>query len=359
MTYVKNTKNEFTQSYTPKTILSTFCADLKSNGYTFEEKLELPKKPSINDNIRVRQQIPAAVVDNTRVDMSNLRGLIQLSRLSALRKAVSEHDLGVLFLTKALSNLSTKEDVFGTWLSCKPEWESSDIMRIKAAIGEARSKVEEYITLINKKIAASTTHYGTAIETLEYFSQTNVSATSEAVMTFPQGINLVIDSVLNLDRDVKRRKRVDTAVAWGGTIVGVGLAITGIGAPEGAAVLLAVAAMTKGAVWGSYYLYRSKQEQAFYKELSSAKAGIGINFYLDGNLSQHYNDYREMRISYITEFGQAAFQFVKIHKLALVQSKGDVVKAHGLIKRTMQQARAVSEEVGQDKMAQILVSVTF
>lgn len=353
MSYVKNTKNEFSQNYTTKSIVSTFCSDLRTNGYTFPEKPDLSKKPI---NIYER---PTMAVDNTRVDMSRIHGQIALMRLSAIRKTVAEHDLGVLFLTKALSNMGAKEDVSGTWLGCTAESEQSDIARVKVAIHEARSKVEEYISLINSKIAASAFSVKAATETLEYFSQTNVSATSEAVMTFPQGINLVVESVLNLDRDVKRRKRVDTVVAWGGTIIGVGLAITGVGAPEGAAIIIAVAAMTKGAVWGSYYIYRAQQEKVFYKTLSEAKSGLGNNFYLDGNLSQHYADYREMRLNYIVEFGQAALQFAKIHKLAVVQSKGDVTKAHGLLKKTLQQARAVGEEVTEDQIHGILVSMIF
>lgn len=353
MNYVKNTKNEFSQSYTTKTIVQTFCKDLKSNGYTFPEKPDFTKKP-----LDIYER-PTVAIDNTRVDQSRIHGQLALVRLSAIRKTVAEHDLGVLFLTKALSNIGAKEDVSGTWLGCSADSEASDILRVKVAIGEARSKVEEYISLINSKIRSSAMTVKAATETLEYFTQTNVSATSEAVMTFPQGINLVIDSVLNLDGDVKRRKRVDTVVAWGGTIIGVGLAITGIGAPEGAAVLIAVAAMTKGAVWGSYYMYRSHQEKAFYKEITSAKSGLGNNFYLDGNLSQHYQDYREMRINYITEFGQAAVQFLKIHQLALGQTGGNVPKAHGLIKKTFQRAKVVGEEVGQDQIAQILVSMSI
>ena len=353
LNYVKATKKELLQNYNPKLIVQTFCTELKSNGYTFPEKPDLTKKP-----LDIYER-PTVAIDNTRVDMSKIRGQIALARLSALRKTVAEHDLGVLFLTNALSNMSSREDVSGTWLGCKPESESSDIFRVRAAVGEARAKVEEYITLINTKIKNSPLTVKAATETLEYFTQTNVSATSEAVMTFPQGINLVIDSVLSLDGDVKRRKRVDTAVAWGGTIIGVGLAITGIGAPEGAAVLIAVASMTKGAIWGSYYMYRSQQEKAFYKEISAAKSGLGNNFYLDTNLSQHYDDYRKMRLNYITEFGQAAVQFVKIHQMALVQTSGSVPQAHGLLKKTFQKARVASEEVGQDQIAQILVSVSF
>lgn len=358
ISYVKNTRSEFSQIYTAKSIVSTFCSDLKQNGYTFEDKYEFENKPPVNDNIRIRQQIPAAVIDNTRVDMSHVLAAVKMGRLSAIRKTVAEHDLGVLFLTHALSRLENN-NVSATWLGCTKDSEERDSKRIKLAISEASGKVEEYIKLINTKIRNSTFSVRAATETLEYFSQTNVSATAEAVMTFPQGISLVVESVYNLDRDVKRRKRVDTAVAWGGTVIGVALAVTGIGAPEGAAVLIAVAAMTKGAVWGSYYMYRSHQEKAFYKELSSAKAGLGNNFYLDGHITDHYRDYRDMRISYITEFAQAAIQFAKIHKMAVVRTEGNVPKAHGLIKKTLQKAKVIGEEVGQDQIAQMIVSAAF
>lgn len=358
LSYVKNTRNELSQIYNAKSIVSTFCSDLKQSGYTFEEKVEFENKPSVRDNIRIREQRPAVVVDNTRVDMSHVLASLKMARLSAIRRTVAEHDLGVLFLTHSLSKLENN-NVSATWLGCKKTTVELDVARVKAAINEASSKVEEYIKIINSKIRNSTFSVKTATETLEYFSQTNVSATAEAVMTFPQGISLVVESVYNLDRDVKRRKRVDTAVAWGGTVIGIALAVTGIGAPEGAAVLIAVAAMTKGAVWGSYYMYRSHQEKAFYKELSSAKSGLGNNFYLDGHIADHYKEYREMRLNYITEFAQAAIQFAKIHKMALVRTEGNVPRAHGLIKKTLQNAKVIGEEVGQDKIAQMIVSAAF
>ena len=161
-------------------------------------------------------------------------------QLEALRKSVAEHDLGILFLTGALSNVKNSSGKpTGTFLSCRPETLNVDMGHVRAAIHEARKNVEQYISQINTKVRNSALNKKDATETLEFFTQTNVSATAEAVMTFPQGINLVVDSMMELDGDVRRRKRIDKIVTWGGTIVGVALTISGIGAPEGVAILLA------------------------------------------------------------------------------------------------------------------------
>lgn len=364
MAYVKKQKNEFTQAYTTKSIVKTFCSDLGSNGYIFDEPSTLKEglDNALNSKpkpIDYRQQIPPMAVDNTRVDNSHIRNSMLMMKLSAVRKTVYEHDLGVLFLTKALSRMSSTNEPMGTNLGCHAKTESSDIYLVKKAISEARENVEKYIYKINEKIRLTAYSNKSVTETLEYFTQTNVSATGEAVMLFPQGINHVVESLYQIDRDVKRRKRVDTVVTWGGTIIGVGLAITGIGAPEGAAILLAVAAMTKGAIAGTYYLYRSQQEKAFYRELLSAKTGLGKNFYLQGNLSQHYDDYRNFRTSALSEYASSVMNFIKIHKLALVKSGGDVSKAHSGLRKVFERAKASGEEIGENELTEMVVSMVF
>jgi hypothetical protein len=156
--------------------------------------------------------------------------------------------------------------------------------------------------------------------------------------------------VLELDKDVKRRKRIDKAVAWGGVVIGVALVVSGIGAPEGVAVLLTVASMTKGAISGAYHLARSQQEKKFHKELSIARAGLGTSFYLDGNLSQHYSEYRDLRTQYLVDFAGAIYSFGKIHYAAISKVGGDVPKAHGLIKGTMQKCKVVGKDMTQEEI---------
>lgn len=175
-------------------------------------------------------------------------------------------------------------------------------------------------------------------------------------MTFPQGMDYVVDTLIKIDRDAKRRKRIDSVVAWGGTIIGVGLTVTGIGAPEGVAILLAVAAMTKGAITGTYYLYRSQQEKYFAQELQLAMNASGGNFYAGNNLSLHYSNYRKFKTQYILDFASSAFSFAKIHSLALAKSKGDIVKTHSLIQKTFTQAKAVGATITHDEMLRLVIN---
>lgn len=349
MTFVQNRKKEMRIYKSGKDVVSSFCMDLESNGYSWFAEEQKPK-------LDPKYEVQTVARDNTYVDMSRVRAQMHSMRLSALRKAVYSHDLGVLFLTNKLSMMNkTNTEVYGTTLGCKPETLAADASRVKGAIEEARQNVEVYLKRVNEKLRGSIFSMKYASEALEYLAQTNVSATSEAVMTFPQGMIHVMNAVLELDKDVKRRKRMDKAVAWGGTVIGVALVVSGIGAPEGVAILLTVASMTKGAISGFYHLARSQQEKKFYKELSVAKVGLGTTFYLDGNLSQHYSEYRDLRTQYLVDFAGAIYSFGKIHTAAISKVGGDVRKAHGLIRGTMQKCKEVGKDMGQDEIMEAFI----
>lgn len=351
ITYVTKTKRELSREYANAgAVAQSFCHDLRTNGYLFEE----PKKEETDPYL---QHQYVAVQDNTRVDMTHVQMQVLRYKLEALQKTIYEHDLGVLFLTNSLSQLSAQYQPMGSVLQCRPQTLAADTAVIKKAIIEARQNVEKYISHVNSKVQNSIRSSKAVTETLEYFTQTNVSATSEAVMMFPQGIPHVVNSMYELDRDVKRRKRTDKIVAWGGTIVGVALTISGIGAPEGVAILLAVGSMAKGVISGSYNLYRSQQEKVFHRELQIAMSGLGKNFYLNDNLHQHYNDYRNLRMSYIVDFAGSAISFAKIHKMALTKGGGDVAKSHSILKKAMERLKALSEDFGESEITEKLVEL--
>ena len=355
ISYVVKKKKELSQEYRgSKDIVTSFCKDLKHNGYLFDEPVkEKPVGP-------FKYEIPTMAIDNTRVDRTSIHTKISMMKMEAVRKTVAEHDLGILFLTNNLSRLNevTKRPS-GTYLDCTPASLASDTMSVRNSIAEARKNVELYISVINQKISVSSLNSHSPTETLEYFTQTNVSATAEAVMTFPQGISHVVESVLELDHDTRKRKRIDKIVVWGGTIVGIGLTISGVGAPEGLAILLAVGAMTKGAISGVYHLYRSNEEKAFFKQLSITKSGLGSNFYLDENLSAAYDTYRDLRMNYILDFAGSAFSFVNIHRLALTRTAGNVTKAHGVLKNCFNKAKAIAEDIGIEELESLVITTAI
>jgi hypothetical protein len=353
--YVKSTKKSFAQNYSGgKDVVNSFCYDLKNNLYFFDEpEKKIPVDPYTGREVYV------AVQDNMRVDMSHIHARMAMQRIQAISKTIQEHDLGVLFLTHSLTVLTSDRRPLGTTLGCKPETLDRDARALRRAINEARENVEQYIAHINQKINDSTLTLKKATETLEYFTQTNVSATSEALMTFPQGISHALDSVLSLDGDARRRKSIDQIVMWGGTIIGVALTVSGIGAPEGVALLLSVAAMTKGVISGAYNLYRSQQEKAFYREITKARIGLGNNFYLDNNMAKHYSDYRNLRISYIMDFAGAIFSFAKIHKIALTQAGGSVPKANGLVQKCMKTLKESGKDIAEGQLTQAILEATI
>jgi hypothetical protein len=352
LTYVKSTKKTFAQNYySGKDVVNSFCSDLKNNLYMFDE----PAKKKAPVDPYTGREVYVAVQDNTRVDMSHIYAQMAMQKIQAISKTIQEHDLGVLFLTNSLTILTSDHKPLGTTLGCRPETIDRDAKALRRAINEARVNVEQYISHINQKINNSTISLKAANETLEYFTQTNVSATTEALMTFPQGINHALNSVLELDGDARRRKNIDKMVTWGGTIIGVALTVSGIGAPEGVAILLTVAAMTKGIISGTYNLYRAQQEKAFYRELTKARIGLGNNFYLDNNMAKHYNDYRNLRISYIMDFAGAIFSFAKLHKMALTQSAGSIPKANSLIQKCMKFLTSSGKDITEDQLSNAIL----
>lgn len=349
MIYVKNKKKELSQEYKGAVdIVTSFCSDLKANGYDWTPAPLDEAKPK--DEI-YRRDMNMAVQDNTRVVTNrNAQMDIYMYRMAAIQKSINEHDLGVLFVTDSLSRLSKTGAVTGTHLACLPGLQGRDAQHVRAAIREATSNVETYIKEINGKVRGSTFSKSAAKNTLEYFTQTNVAATAEAIATFPQGMNHALAMVLSLDKDAKRRSRWDKTVSWGGAIIGIALVISGIGAPEGVAVLLAVGAMTKSLITGAYNFARAQQEKEFHRMLNVSRKALGQHFYLEDNLSQHYNDFRELRINYIIDFAGAALSFVRIHRLALGKYT-TVPKAHGAIRKTLQKCKEAGKEVGQDQLA--------
>ncbi len=354
ISYVIKTKKTFNNKYgSGKDVVNSFCTDLKNNLYQFDPPEE--KTPTISGY----RDVYIAVQDNTRVDRSHIYAQMQMIKIEAIRKTIQEHDLGVLFLTNALTRLSEKREPFATYLDCTPESLPRDMASFNRAITEATHNVEKYIANINQKIKDSTTSLKMANETLEYFTQTNVAATAEAIMTFPQGIGHTVDSILELDHDVKRRKRIDKIVTWGGTIIGVALTVSGIGAPEGVALLLTLGAMAKGAISGSYYLYRAQQEKEFYNELMKSKIGLGNNFYLGQNLQQHYTNYRYLRLNYIVDFAGAFLSFAQLNKMALIKTSGNVPQAHSLIERCMRILKASGEDVVQGQVVEAVINTAI
>ncbi len=353
--YIKSTKKTFVKNYLGgKDVVNSFCTDLKNNFYIFDEpEKKIPVDPYSGREVYV------AVQDNTRVDMSHIYAQMAMQKIQAISKTIQEHDLGVLFLTNSLTILTSDHRPLGTTLGCQPETLERDARALRRAINEATDNVEKYISHINQRLSDSTLTLKKANETLEYFTQTNVSATSEAMMTFPQGIGHALDSVLSLDGDARRRKSIDKMVTWGGTIIGVALTVSGIGAPEGVALLLTVAAMTKGVVSGTYYLYRAQQEKAFYRELSYARRGLGNNFYLDENMARHYNDFRNLRINYIMDFAGAIFSFAKIHKIALTQTGGSVAKANSLVQKCMKTLTASGKDIAEGQLTQAILEAAI
>lgn len=306
------------------TLTKDLCGTLKKSGYVW--------------NIDKLKPTPVEVF----LDQRKLFNYYTLHKLKdknkkALARSIIDHEFGTLFLTNSINVLDKALEPIGTKLACLEETAESDQAHVQNAIGEAVSHVEAYIERLNKLMSSASYSLPGTSEIVDYFVQTNQAATVEAIVTYPQGIGWVLKSIAELEQNVAQRKKLDAVVSWGGAIIGVGLTLTGLGAPEGVAILLSTAGVLKGLSAGTYYAVRANQEKSFAKELRLAKAGSAL--ITEENLKFHYKNYKTLKLTYIREFACTAASFVYLHRLAIKQTSGDVAKSHKILRKVLTAAK--------------------
>lgn len=342
MSYVDLMKKSITTSSLGE-VVTNFCSGLRKNNYYW--------------NIDKVKPTPAEIlVDNTRVVDYYVYHKLKNKNKDAIAKTILSQDLGILFLTSAINYLDKTQEPVATKLGCTAQSSSKDANTIKASIDEAETNVETYIVRLNQKLLASRYKLKNSSELVEYFVQTNQTASVEAISSFPQGIGWVLKSIAELEQDVSRRKKTDKIVAWGGTILGIGLTLTGFGAPEGIAILCSTAGVIKGVASGSYLLVRAKQEKKFIQEMKIAKNGsAGLN---EANLKMHYGDYKDLKVGYIKEFAGSAISFGNMYRESLKITK-DVAKTHSIIKRVIETAKTSGKDEAIGKVQEMVIELAM
>ncbi|WP_408096510.1 hypothetical protein ACJVC5_15845 [Peredibacter sp. HCB2-198] len=339
MTYADNMKKVIDSGNLEK-LAQNFCSSLKKNGYIWDLN---KSKPHALEMI---------------ADGRNIIRYVQHRKLSKknqeiLSKSILEQDLGILFLTNAMNEMNNFNEPSGTNLRCTSDSVKKDAELIRYAIKEAEKNIEQYMTRVNVKILKARYDRHASERTLEYFIQTNQAATAEALVHFPQGINHFARAVIEVDKDVKRREATDNVVTWGGAIIGIGLTLTGIGAPEGMAVLLATAGIAKGLTTGTYLFVRSQQEKKFAREILISKKG-SQKFLTETNLRRHYSEYMSLKVQYIKEFASTGFSFMQLQKTALAQTRS-VEESHHLMHKVLDAAKDQGKEMAQDKLQEMII----
>jgi hypothetical protein len=342
MSYVDLMKKSMTTSTLPE-VVTNFCQGLRKNNYYW--------------NIDKVKPTPVEIlVDNTKVIDYYVYHKLKGKNREALARTIVSQDLGILFLTGALNYLDKMQEPVATKLSCTSLSSGKDLTLVKASIDEAETNVETYITRINQKLMGARYSLKNSSDMIEYFVQTNQTASIEAVSGYPQGIGWVLKSIAELEQNVSRRKKTDKIIAWGGTILGIGLTLTGFGAPEGVAILLSTAGVIKGVASGSYMVVRASQEKKFAQEMRIAKNGsAGLN---EANLKMHYNDYKDLKVGYIKEFAGSAFSFGQMYRESLKITK-DVAKTHSIIKRVMETAKATGKDEAIGKVQEMVIEMAL
>jgi flagellar biosynthesis regulator FlaF len=342
MVYVDTMKKGMTTSTLPE-VVNNFCSTLKRSNYHWNVDQVKPTPVELLAN-------QAKLIDY--YVYHKLKG----KNKEALAKTILSQDLGVLFLTGALNHLDKTQEPVATKLGCTKNSTNQDVNLIRAAIDEAETNIETYAVRVGQKISSSKYNLQKSSETVEYFVQTNQTASIEAASSFPQGIGWVLKSIAELEQNVSRRKKTDKVIAWGGTILGIGLTLTGFGAPEGVAILISTAGVIKGVASGSYMLVRARQEKQFAQEMRLAKNGsAGIN---EANLRMHYADFKDLKVGYIKEFAGSAISFGQMYREALKITK-DVPRTHSIIKRVIETAKSSGKEEAIGKVQEMVIELAM
>lgn len=340
MAYLDNMKKSV--SYNNTTAVATkFCSSLRNNLYHWNVD-------------RLKPTPVELMIDNTRVIDYYTVHKLKKKNVEAMAKTVLEQDLGVLFITNALTLLDKAQEPIGTKLECTKASAQKDSKLVQEAIDEAEKNVSQYITHVGKKVSDSKYDLSATNSLIEYFVQTNQAATIEATSAYPQGIGWVLKSLAELDQDTNRRKKVDSVITWGGAILGIGLTLTGVGAPEGVSIMIASIGVVKGATAGTYYFVRAQQEKNFAHEMQLSKnAGSGLT---EENLRLHYSEYKTLKILYIKEFAQSALNFANLHRMCMNRT-GDVGKTHSIFRRVFETAKATGKDTAVETVQEMVIQL--
>lgn len=340
MTYVDNMKKTM-EPQTPEKLTTSFCASLKKNNYKWVFDKTKPHPVMI-------LSVPGKYIISRVQERSQSK-----KNQEILGKAILDQDLGILFLTKAMNEMNNFGEPAGTNLRCTESSFKQDTELLRLAIKEAEANILQYMTRVNVKVLKARYDRSAAQKALEYFVQTNQAATAEALIHFPQGMNYMAEALIEVDRDIKRREKIDTVVTWGGTIIGIGLTLTGFAAPEGVAVLIGSAGIAKGVTNGAYLVVRSQQEKKFARELQLAKKGSG-NYLSHANFDRHYKQHLSLKVNYIKEFAGTGLSFYQLFKTAADNTQ-TVEEAHHLLEKVLNAAKDQGKSMAQDKLQEMII----
>jgi hypothetical protein len=326
MLYVDSKKPEMVYPVANLAELSTtLCTSLKEHGYQFNA----PKDKKIS-----------------------------ATNHAALLKTIHEQDLGLIFLTKAMNHLDNAGEPTSTKLNCTQPTSASNVSLLRSAIQEAQENIEKYTTDLNERVVKSYFSNGGMDRVLQYLVQTNPAAVTEASMVFPQGINHIMATLQLLDKNIELRRKVDEAVCFGSLIIGLGLVVSGVGTPQGVAMLIGSTLVWKGVIGGVYFIARGAQERNFLKGVQIARKGTKV-ILSDANLRMHYHDYRRHRIEIVKEFASSIIFYNKFFKAGLMKM-GDPAKVNNAVKNIIFKAKAggwdFTDDQIQDHILELIVS---
>ncbi len=341
MTYVDG-QREFIIHDNLSSVRSELCSTLKNKRYLWNAENLGPTPLEI------------LLDDSKMIDYIIFHSLAERN-INVITEIISNNPMGLLLLTKSMSLQNKQGLPIGTKLGCVQATIKQDESKLKSAVAEAHLHVEAYIKRVRDLVIKSRFKLRETNSTLEYFVQTNQSATTEAIATFPQGIGWTLKALAELDQDVSRRKKTDAIVTWGGTIAGVALTISGFYAPEGISLLLSTAGFVKSMSAGTYFMIRTGQEKKLFRDmLLSKESGAKLS---NANFKKHYTEYKSLKVAFLKEYTQGVVSYVRIYKTAVTAAGGNLEKAASVIKKLIKISKAVGKDIAEEKMQEKVIEL--
>ena len=282
---------------------------------------------------------------------------------------------GILMMTdhikKKMGHIKTSNDISNSSGKFKFEIHGEISQEdVQIGVNEVREKLKDQIHELNKNYTSSN---------LKSLLKNNPRATSQLLMKSPEYAEKTCELIKEVNNDDQFDATTDKVFLWGGTILGVGLMATGVGALAGAWLLagsaagatavavgtyVTLAGFAIGVTEGSYWGARSYQNYHEMRNLqSSFLAGGGDQYNIDDN-KKALEAFKEARFQSALAFGFStvdaltAMKIMKIGKLTGVKTR--VSRAAERMKNTQMFNRftnLLKKIAGNKKLSQVFSKI--
>ncbi len=240
---------------------------------------------------------------------------------------------------------------------------STNAAAVKSAVKEAQSQVQKHVTLLNEQVMSNANYNransGTMDDLREMF-KTNPVAVGQTLLKHPEQAKYACSLINRIQSQDETSDNINTAVVWGGAIVGPALALTGVGAlAEGSAaiaysILSSSAAIgIAGGTYSALSAYNSHQE---YEALQSSFFAKNGDFKTKDEADQAYRNYEDAKLCAVVNYAFSAIDVGELFALPFAVKMVNRSKSLDNLAKLMKNpvTKRLVDKVGPTNAAKIL-----